>query len=239
MWEFVKHSPWTFAIGGLILLGAIVGVIIGIVTKGGWKDRGFMRTDDGKYPLIWLKGNLPIIAMAHPDVSLAWRATFTAAASRINQAVGANLFDTVAQDPPPGYRLAGPVPAGFILLCASEPAGELQVDHGRTELKWTRSDGRIFAAVVTVPTKCVQRAAVMLHELGHVLGLEHDDNNLGSIMYHKLSDRTSPGQITEADAARLRRVYSCVMFMDSKGSGGGGGSRREEPPPLDDDDIPF
>jgi hypothetical protein len=207
MFELIKSHPWTCAIGGLILLGAIVGVIVGIVTKGGWKDRGFMRTDDGKHPLCWLKSSLPIACLVHPDAPLAWRATYHAAALRLNAAVGTMLFDPVAQEPPLNYSLSGPVPAGFILLCTSEPAGELQVDHGHTSLRWGRSDGRIFSCVVTVPTETPQRAAVMLHELGHVLGLDHDELT-SSIMFPTLGSRQDPGELSDEDILRLKKAYT-------------------------------
>lgn len=206
MWEFVKAAPWTCAVGALIFLGAVVGMIVAIATRGRWKDRGFMKYGDK--PLLWFKEDLPITAMAHPELSLSWHATYRAAASRMNGVVGLRLFDPVIQETPSGYRLNGPVPAGFILIWPCEPTGELQVDHGRTILKWRKPDGRIYAATVEVPITAPQRAAVMLHELGHVLGLEHDDNNLGSIMYHKLSERVAPGVVTEDDAKRLRKAYS-------------------------------
>ncbi len=206
MWDFIRSNPWTWAVGGLILIAAVVGVIIGIVTKGGWKDRGFMQVD-GK-PLRWLTSDLPITAMAHPELTLAWHATYQAAASRLNGVVGLALFDPVIQSTPLGYNQNGPVPAGFILIWGREPAGELQTDHGESDLRWRQDDKTIYAATVNVPLVAPYGAAVMLHELGHVLGLEHDDDNLGSIMYHKLSARVAPGQVTEADAARLRKAYS-------------------------------
>lgn len=207
MWEFISGHPWTFVAGGLILIAAIAGVVYGVLTRGGWEDRGFMVTDDGKHPLKWLRTSFPITCIVHPQVPLMWRATYTAAAKRINQAVGAELFDPLAQDAPPGYRLDGPVPPGFLFLCSAEPAGELQPDHGTTRLKWGKADGRIFSAVVTVPTDTIQRAAVMLHELGHVLGLDHDEI-WTSIMYPRLSARAAPGELSEEDIKRLKGAYS-------------------------------
>lgn len=206
MWEFIKSAPWTWAVGGLIFIGAVVGVIYGIATRGGWEDRGFMKVDG--QPLRWLKENLPITALVHPELPLGWNASYQAAASRINGAVGLTLFDPMPQMPPPGYNINGPVPAGFILIWGREPAGELQVDHGHADLRWRQDDKSIYAATVSVPLEAPQRVALMLHELGHVLGLEHDDDNLGSIMYHRLSERVTPGEVTEADAARLRKAYS-------------------------------
>jgi len=208
MWDFIKSAPWTFAIVALVFVVALVGVIVAVVLKGRWTDQGFMTTDDGKNKLMWSKGDLPIVALAHPDLPLTWRATYLAAASRMNSAIKAKVFDQVTQDLPPGYNIDGPIPPGFILLWPKEPAGELQVDHGRTTVNWRRDDGRIYSALVEVPRDGVaQRASVMLHELGHVLGLAHDDGNLGSIMYPKLGGRIAPGEVTVADADRLRKVY--------------------------------
>ena len=46
---------------------------------------------------------------------------------------------------------------------------------------------------------------IMLHELGHVLGLDHDES-LESIMWHAVQDR--PGTLTDRDIERLNEAYS-------------------------------
>jgi hypothetical protein len=205
MWEFIKSSPWTWAVAGVVVL-LIVGALIWIsVRGGGWQDRGFMMVE-GK-ALRWITSELPITAMAHPDLSPAWKASYQAAASRINGAVGLALFDPVIQPTPRGYNLYGPFPAGFIVVWPRETTGEFQVDHGQSDLRWRAQDKTIYAATVSVPAVAAERNAVMLHELGHVLGLDHDDDNLGSIMYSKLGGRIVPGEVTVADADRLRKVY--------------------------------
>lgn len=45
MLDIIKSNPWTFGIGITILILALIGVIVGIVLKGRWLDRGFMQRD--------------------------------------------------------------------------------------------------------------------------------------------------------------------------------------------------
>ena len=46
---------------------------------------------------------------------------------------------------------------------------------------------------------------ILLHELGHVLGLAHDDGNRDSVMYFEITD--SNGNLAPIDIARMLTLY--------------------------------
>ena len=67
---------------------------------------------------------------------------------------------------------------------------------------------------------------VATHELGHILGLEHDTTNRDAVMYPYYRAYTPNMQLHRNDIARLQRLYGRgrgSVNGESGGSGGGSG----------------
>lgn len=206
MWEFMKSAPWTFAVAGVVLLGAIVGVIYGIVTskaRAAAADKGFMVRDG--HELRWLVQDVPLAVWFHPDLPMPLRDAWEVAASIIERAVGGALFMRGVQAP--DDLDLQKLPTGNVGVVGGDPKGTMQADSGSCEHRYDKRDGRILAALVTLPwvANGLQKH-VCLHEQGHVLGLDHDDRT-DSVMYPVLSERQTPGALSEVDVERLRTVY--------------------------------
>ena len=210
MWEFVKSNPWMFVVGGAILVTAIIGVIIGIKYKGFWADKGLLERDGHK--LKWKPASLPIGVIFHPKLLLAWQATFRGASRRFELSIGRPPFDDGVLAPK-NYNIMGPPPAGFIFVQVAHEGLDSEVlettDKGGavTQHKYERPTGEIKSATVTLPDDSgSKRMEMMVHELGHVLGLDHDERR-ESIMYPTLNEQLDSGQLSEADAKLLKGLY--------------------------------
>jgi hypothetical protein len=204
MWDFIKSAPITFTIAGIIFLLAIVGVVVGVVLKGRWKDLGLIEREGKK--LHWGKGFIPLSIIFHPALSLHWRATFVGASMRFKQAIGKDLFKAI--NTPDDYRFDLPptMGSGIVVIQPKEPTGALQTDTASTEHRWDRDTGLIGAATITVPAELQIRMPIMLHELGHVLGLAHDEHP-SSIMFPVINRLTTPGQVSKNDVDLLKKLY--------------------------------
>lgn len=202
MWEFMKAEPIMFIVGGVIFLLAIIGVIVGVALKGRWQDRGLMVRGGKK--LRWAR--IPIFVIFHPELSLQWQATFVGAVRRYREATGLHLF--IAISAPSGYNFEQPPPlgAGLIVIQPKEPTGSMQPDTAYFEPRYSTETGIIFGGTLMVPAALQVRMPVMLHELGHGLGLDHDERT-SSIMYHSLSSRIDPGTLSKSDIDLLKRIY--------------------------------
>ena len=66
---------------------------------------------------------------------------------------------------------------------------------------------------------------VATHELGHILGLEHDTGNRDAVMYPYYRAYTPNMRLHSNDIARLRRLYgSGSGSVNGSGGTGGGGT---------------
>jgi hypothetical protein len=195
MWAFVKSAPWTFGIGAAILLLSIAGVIIGVVTRGRWKDRGLL-VGNGR-PLKWPKESLPLPVWYAPGIAESWLDAWMTAAADLSRAAERPLFMHPIEAIPE-MRLESA--SGIVL----QDDGGLDPDRGHTELHWDQ-DGNLIRALITLSeAHADKRGAIMLHEAGHALGLDHDEQR-DSIMYPTL--QTWPKLLSQADQDLLRRIY--------------------------------
>jgi hypothetical protein len=205
--EFIK--AWSlstkimvFGIFGVALVGTIIGIVLYYTRTG---DRGFMTNDKGK-PLKWNKADIPI-AILFPDALSSEVVNLLRGCIReLNTKVGKNLYDLGTavsflnwnalmeswrkNRNPPGTAL-------FNLR-----TGELG-HGGTTELHWDES-GLILGVLIEVDISQKHEAKVYKHELGHGLGLDHDDRS-DSIMHESLTERVQ--LFTDKDIGRLQKEY--------------------------------
>lgn len=214
MWQFLKRSPVTSAIVAAVLLLGIAGVLYGVITKAG--DEGFKRVD-GKL-LRWDKRDLPLVCFYKSTVPDALVEAYSVAASTINDAVGESLLRACSPWMLESKAMPNMPGPGIVYLennIEGLPTDGMSVEDendpetgGRTVMYYDKRTGIMRSAVVQIGQNLQGKdAAVFLHELGHVLGLEHDRLK-DSIMYENLSGR--PGGLTQKDAKLLKKAYGGI-----------------------------
>ena len=161
--------------------------------------------EHGGQPLRWLPGDLPIFVWLDPNLTEAWLDAWAWARQQYNKLVGFELFAS-GLIPTDAAPMPDPenLPDGAAWIRMGGP--DMPKTHAHTMHTYARETGRIKSALVEVPDideKETQRG-VMVHGLGHVLGLDHDEQR-ASIMYPVLQQR--PQTVTEADIERLRKHY--------------------------------
>lgn len=208
MIDFIKSAPWTFATAGMILLLAIVGVIVGVVLKGRWKDNGWMMRD-GK-PLKWDMSSLPIAILLHPDLGdLASRLVSNLIRHFERIARNRQLF-LLHSGANTGLNWDQMPPTGFLAIIPQSVARESKSSpttlYGHCEHRYEKATGKILSARITLPSgmKAPELSRILQHELCHALGLGHDEQ-AQSIMHPKIQDRAQV--ITEHDKQLLRDQY--------------------------------
>jgi hypothetical protein len=204
MWNLIKGAPVTAAIvfGGIaIIAGILIYAFATHKRRMAERDVGFMA--DRR----WRLADLPLAVWYHPELPDVWRQAWETAAAVFEKAVGRDLFMRGVSAP--GNLDLERMPQGNIVVRLGDPVGEMQQDHGSTELVVVPEEPKVFkCARVTCPSSCrnpVEQKHVCIHEQGHVFDLAHDDDP-SSIMYHQLSTRREPGRLSDQDAERVRQV---------------------------------
>lgn len=182
----------------LVILAALgIGVGSFILAKKR-KDRGLIIDADGD-PLRWSKFHIPLLIVVRPDVAF-WTLTFRYAIDLWNERTGIDLFvwggisenEALGVEPGPG-----------IIAIESAP------DNGsafHTRLT-VAEDGEIRAAPIRVTgtPSDVNADRIATHELGHVLGLAHDDYRSSVMFPRAVSDSF---EITDKDVETLQEWYA-------------------------------
>lgn len=197
-WNFVKAYPWTFGVGGAILLTALVGVIYAAIVRPG--DLGFMVRDG--HELKWNRGDIPVPCFYAKDFPEEYLVAFERGRKRACDLLG---FQIVSSCVPWSLNEAlEEVPAGIVYLGFKNTFESVSV--AQTRHLYDKRSGRILSAEVIFADEIdlTYLYVVALHELGHVIGLDHDRERY-SVMYPVVVDRST--YFTSKDVDRLKEVY--------------------------------
>lgn len=200
----VPPSRWTSSRAGaasvrflLLFALAALAMAVGIVAiLAHRQDRGFVPSDDGRCPeLSWTPGDAPIPVYLD-DADLEWSREVEQGVRFWSDAAGEALL-----------VYAGPfdalyAPGDPVVVISVDPLLE---DHGLTNLRDRHC--AIRRAEVRLPGRVLDmRARAVAHELGHALGLYHDDAE-SSVMYPRIDPRFQRYSVSEADRELLIETY--------------------------------
>jgi hypothetical protein len=117
-----------------------------------------------------------------------------------------------------GYQSSGPRQDGVnVIYWMSTWEADKFSEQARTSIYWLgdqireadmRINAKNFTFYTDTPTSSqdVHLESLLVHELGHVLGLKHKDDS-GSVMATYLASRIQRTSIAEADKADIRCEY--------------------------------
>lgn len=215
--EFIKSWKFMAIIIGVLCVVSIAGVIYGVATH----DQRDANLMEGFEP--WPADQFPLRVCVHsyaiePLVEHDDRENIRHVISEINDRLDFEAFTLVAgRTPDEPFRSPEPHPGVrdcHVILTYGVPHESVADSTGRE--RWTVvddggaaefRDGYCYASTTNVFGEI--RTLVVMHELGHCLGLDHDDFET-SIMRRSQSetpDRQFPPRITDHDRDLLRRTY--------------------------------
>lgn len=200
--EVWNLQPTLARLGVILAWPALIGLTVWLLWERSQrlKDRGFLKSAGGK-ARTWEK--VPITPFVPRDLSEAWRQTIVEVLEHVNKRVGFRVFWPV-QMALPEMRMDTP---GYLSVKFRDDGGE-DPDHGSTV--FYPGEPPTTSALVTVPRgrdrelTGEERFALVLHEVGHVLGLDHDDR-ADSIMFPVLRGR--PREMLAMDIERIKGTY--------------------------------
>lgn len=194
-WKVVVEHWVSFLPVGLITLLGAGGIAYTMFRKP--KDRGFLANTSGQQ-LRW-QPSVKLVVWVHPALPLAYIAALKRVADTYQGVIG-RLVLYPPMVAPVELRFDQPFPVNSIGVVSDSG---IDPNHGQTILY--DHAGALQYAIMTLPEANIEDAySIVLHEMGHVLGLAHDDSPT-SIMYPKIHAR--PQMLSAADAKLLHDYY--------------------------------
>lgn len=200
-----------------LLLSAIAILHQGCAPKA-QEDCGFVQNVYGER-ISW-KGSYPVTVYLHESVPEEYVGAIVAAAKTWQDAAGTSLFNIVTNQ-----RVTGPITpqkdTRNIIYFMDTWEDDKSSEQARTSIYWIgdqikEADMRIngkFTYYWNQPGQAsfnkatsVNIEALVIHELGHVLGLKHNDTS-SSVMATYLSNNTDRVNIAESDKVALKCEY--------------------------------
>lgn len=198
MWNFIKSAPWTCAIGALIFIIAVAGVVWGLVKQ---YDRGFMKRNGRT--LQWSRADIPLKIKFTDRVHMMYISLATLVVAQLNDKLHKPLFDPNVSR----FDDKNDLSKVHVLLDKLDKIGDNT--GGRTDIYDTTTAGQIVVSKIFMPDPGPSWPEDALlthlrHEIGHALGLDHDDKE-ESVM-HDVSEKRAK-DFTDSDLERLRKAY--------------------------------
>jgi len=161
-------------------------------------EPSFMKSEATGAPIRWKKDIFPIVLIVHPDLEPWWSEIYVAA-SFWNTTLQERLFVFDLSTADVLFNMEN---INFIYL---QPGDPRQFPH--TIVSYDGATGQIGSAPIFLPpnTSYRVRFRVVVHELGHAIGLDHDPDNEDSVM-HPMAI-FGPFEITPSDRAELKSWY--------------------------------
>jgi len=182
-------------------------------------DCGYVQNVYGER-ISW-KGQVPVTMYIHESVPDEFVPAIVAAAQTWQDASGQQLFNIVTDQ-----RVTGPLnpqkDAKNVIYYFNTWEADRSSEQARTSIYWIgdqvkEADMRINAqnfkyywnqtgSAASEPANSVNIEALVIHELGHVLGLKHKDYG-SSVMATYLSNNTDRVNIADTDKSSLQCEY--------------------------------
>lgn len=183
------------------------------------EDCGFVQNVYGER-ISW-KGEIPVTMYLHESVPQEYVGAIESAAKTWQDASGKRLINLVLNQ-----RVTGPInpqkDGRNVIYYFSTWEAEKASEQARTSIYWVgdqikEADMRINAknfsyywnqpgTLSSVTTSAVNIEALVIHELGHVLGLKHKDVG-SSVMATYLASNTDRVQVSDTDRSALQCEY--------------------------------